>query len=90
MSARDMFWEIGYMEIPNEEYNYIDYNCTMYDEEYGYYLKDIVFYLGDDKRIEISLDTCEQPTELRIDELQCMMKKVEELGWLEDEGHKKG
>lgn len=80
MKAKDMFWQIGYMEILNEEYNYVDYTCTMYDEEYGYYLKDIVFYL-DDERIEISLDTDEEPTELRIDELQCIMKKIEELGW---------
>lgn len=80
MKAKDMFWEIGYMENLNEEYNYVDYTCTMYDEEYGYYLKDIVFYL-DDERIEISLDTDEEPTELRIDELQCIMKKIEELGW---------
>lgn len=80
MKAKEMFWEIGYMEILNKEYNYVDYTCTMYDEEYGYYLKDIVFYL-DDERIEISLDTDEEPTELRIDELQCIMKKIEELGW---------
>lgn len=83
MTAKDMFWQCGYMEIPNDEdYPYITYNCVIKDEKRDgcYYMQDITFDLNDETII-FNIDDNELAFELNVLELQCIMKKIEELGW---------
>lgn len=81
MKAKDMFWQCGYMEIPSDEDTpFITYNCVIHDEERGYYMQDITFDLRDETII-LNIDDDELAVELSVLELQCIMKKIEELGW---------
>lgn len=76
MSAREMFESLGYNEC-KQEYEYLVYRKVVNDIEICFDLIDCVF----DKRI--SGFYCS----INAREINAIYKQIQELGWLEDEGH---
>ena len=82
-TAKEMFEELGYMCIDEEDDFSIDYHITCQCEvTKDYYNQDIIFDLLD-KEIKLATDV-NYVVRLSAKELQAINKQVEELGWLDE------